>query len=308
MEQRKSQKELINKLVTDGKISQDKADEIFFAPMWSLSARELVTYLGSLIIAVGFLRLLAFAFEDASKWSVMTAAYVLALVLAISAWKLSGHSGVRGRLSEVLELGAVTAALLASIVPLDAVELKSQIIGMILAALATGWGVCRLTQSSFSGTTALSAGLPGFAISLGALIDDNDARYVSVLLVIAGAFLIWVAIQQLGFPQMASTAGSLSVVIGSIALGSSFNNNTTWFPILAGAVLFGVGATQIAPESLVSGALCVIVGIVMTVTEFVDSELIQSLVIIGSGVVVLLVLGAQMRRRTTKSGPEIQVV
>jgi hypothetical protein len=61
-----------------------------------------------------------------------------------------------------------------------------------------------------------------------------------------------------------------------------------------------VGSTRIAPENLVAGALCVIVGIVMTVTEFIDNELVQSLVIISSGLAVLLVLGAQIRRRVTE--------
>jgi hypothetical protein len=303
VEQRKSQGQLLDELVSAGKISREESDDVRFAPMWAISVRELVTYLGALIIVVGFLRLLAFAFGDASKWTIMSAAYVLALVLAAGAWKLSGHSGVQGRLSEVLELGALLAALLGSIVPLDATNLRPQGTAMILTAIATGWGVLRLSNSTFAGSAAVCAGLPGFAIALGSLIDDNSPRYFAVLFVVAGSMLIWLAIKQLGLAPLESAAGSLCIVIGSITLGASFSGNAPWFPIITGAALFAVGATRIAPENLVAGALCVIVGIVMTVDKFINSELVQSLVVIASGVAVLLVLGAQMRRRPSKSEP-----
>ena len=303
MKQRKSQTELLHELVVAGKISEEDADDVKSAPLWAVSTRELVTYLGVLIITVGFFRFIASAFEDASKWTIMSAAYVLAVILAMGAWRLSGHQGVQGRLSEVLELGAMLAALLGSIVPLDATDLKPQGIGMILTAIAAGWGVLRLENSTFSGTVALCAGLPGFAIALGALIDEDSPRYFAALFVLAGTILIWLSIKEMGLAPLESAAGSLCIVIGSITLGSSFNGDATWFPILAGAVLFAVGATRIAPENLVAGALCVIVGIVITVDEFIESELVQSLVVIASGVAVLLVLGAQMRRRPSKSEP-----
>jgi hypothetical protein len=303
MEQRKSQGQLLDELVSSGKISREESDDVRFAPKWSVSVRELVTYLGALIVAVGLLRLVAFAFEDASKWTIMSAAYVLAVALAAGAWKLSRHSGVRGRLSEVLELGALLAALLGSIVPLDATNLRPQGTAMILTAIATGWGVMRLSNSTFAGTAAVSVGLPGFAIALGSLIDDNSPRYFAALFVVAGSMLIWLAIKKLGLASLESAVGSLCIVIGSITLGASFSGNSPWFPIITGAALFAVGATRIAPENLVAGALCVIVGIIMTVDKFIDSELVQSLVVIASGVAVLLVLGAQMRRRPSKSEP-----
>jgi hypothetical protein len=300
MEQRTSQSHLLDELVQAGKISQEDADGVRFAPKWDISVRELVTYLGALIIAVGVLRLLAFAFEDASKWTMMSAAYVLAIALAVGAWKLKEHKGLQGRISEVLELGALLAALLGSIVPLDATNMKSQVIAMILTAIATTWGVVRLSISAFSGSAALCVGLPGFAIALGSLIDDSSPRYFAALFVIAGFALLWISGKQLGFAALESAVGSLCIVIGSITFGVSFNGDATWFPIIAGAALFAVGSIRIAPENLVAGALCVIVGIVMTVTEFIGSELAQSLVIIASGVAVLLVLGAQIRRRVTE--------
>jgi hypothetical protein len=300
MEQRKSQSHLLDELVQSGKISHEEADGVKSAPRWDISVRELVTYLGALIIAVGVLRLLAFAFEDASKWTMMSAAYVLAVALGVGAWKLMPQKGLRGRVSEVLELGALLAGLLGSIVPLDATNMKSQVIGIILTVIATTWGVMRLSNSAFSGSTALCAGLPGFAIALGALISGSSTRYFAALFVAAGFALLWIAGKKIGLAPLESAVGSLCIVIGSITFGVSFSGDATWFPIIAGAALFAVGSTRIAPENLVAGALCVIVGIVMTVTEFIDNELVQSLVIIASGVAVLLVLGAQIRRRVTE--------
>jgi hypothetical protein len=53
MEQDRTQRQLLDDLVTHGVITADQADNISYAPRWSFSVRELVTYLASLIIAVG---------------------------------------------------------------------------------------------------------------------------------------------------------------------------------------------------------------------------------------------------------------
>jgi len=97
MEQDKTQRQLLDDLVSNGVISADQADNISYAPRWSFSVRELVTYLASLIIAVGVIRLLVLAFDDASVGTIATALYVVAIAAGVASWKLSSGSEVMQR-------------------------------------------------------------------------------------------------------------------------------------------------------------------------------------------------------------------
>ncbi|MEY3655831.1 MAG: hypothetical protein RL114_189, partial [Actinomycetota bacterium] len=67
-------------------------------------------------------------------------------------------------------------------------------------------------------------------------------------------------------------------------------------PIITGIALFAFGTKLLAPELLIAGAFCIVTGIVMTVTRWVNNDMAQGLVIIGTGVVMLIVLSAQMKR------------
>jgi membrane protein implicated in regulation of membrane protease activity len=78
-------------------------------------------------------------------------------------------------------------------------------------------------------------------------------------------------------------------------------------PIIAGAILFAAGTIVLAPEMLVAGAFCVVAGVVMTVMEWINNEMAQGLVIIATGLVVLGVLSAQMRRAVNRPTPGARV-
>ena len=71
-----------------------------------------------------------------------------------------------------------------------------------------------------------------------------------------------------------------------------------------GAVLFGVGIQRLAPEILLAGAFCVLAGLLSIVFETIDNDIAQGLAIVASGLVVLAVLGAQMKRVVSRSKTE----
>ena len=74
-------------------------------------------------------------------------------------------------------------------------------------------------------------------------------------------------------------------------------------PIAVGAALFVLGASTLHPEFLVAGAIAIVVGVVMTVGEWVHNDMAQGLVIIATGLVMLAVLTAQMRRAVNRPAP-----
>jgi hypothetical protein len=150
----------------------------------------------------------------------------------------------------------------------------------------------------------MCVGVNGIAISLGALIDSNRAWAAGGLMLISGSFLIYMGTTKIGVPYFSRAVGALFVVIGSITLGTDVANGRV-IPIVAGIALFTVGTTLLMPELLIAGAFCIVTGIVMTVTRWINNDMAQGLVIIGTGVVMLIVLSAQMKRISNRQAPGI---
>jgi hypothetical protein len=302
MDQRKSRNEVLDGFVTQGILSEQQASEIADAPQWSFSPRELITYLATLIIAVGVIRILAIALQDASEGAIVTSLYIVAAAAGFGSWKLSSGSDIRDRFSEVLELAALGCAGGASAVLLSNTELRGEFIGLILTSSALGWGFYRCRTSRFAGTVALCVGANGVALSLGALIEPDRGWAAGVLMVVSGLSLVLVGTQKIGAPYFARAVGSLFVVIGSITLGTDISNGRV-IPIVTGIALFVIGTKFLASETLVAGAFCIVTGVVMTVNQSIDNDMAQGLVIIGTGVVMLVVLTAQMKRISNRQVP-----
>lgn len=305
MNQRKSQNEVLDDLVAQGTITEQQACDIADAPQWSFSVRELVTYLAALIIAVGVIRILAIAFQDASENVIVISLYIVAALTGVASWKLSTSKGIRKRFGEVLELGSLGSALGATGVLLSHTDLRGESIALILTSVSAAWGIFRCRNAQFAGTVAMCVGVNGIAISLGALIDSNRAWAAGGLMLLSGSFLIYMGTTKIGVPYFSRAVGALFVVIGSITLGTDVANGRV-IPIVAGIALFAVGATLLMPELLVAGAFCIVTGIVMTVNRWIHNDMAQGLVIIATGVLMLIVLSAQMKRISSRQAPGVQ--
>jgi hypothetical protein len=305
MNQRKSRDEVLDDFVAQGLITEQQATEISEAPQWSFSARELMTYLAALIIAVGVIRILGIAFQDASEGIIVTALYLVAIAAGFTSWKLSSGSDIRDRVAEVLELAAIGCSVGASAVLLSNTELRGEVIGLMLTGATLLWGLYRCRTTRFAGTVALCAGANGVVLSLGALIDFDQARPAGVLMVLSGLFLVFAGTQKIGAQYFARAVGSLFVVIGSITLSTNFSTGRV-IPIVTGIILFTAGTKFLASELLVAGAFCIVIGIVMSVNRWIENDTAQGLVIIGAGVAMLLVLTAQMKRISNRQVPGAQ--
>jgi hypothetical protein len=295
MDQRKSRSEVLNEFVAQGVLSEQQASEVSDAPQWSFSGRELMTYLAALIIAVGVIRILAIAFQDASEGAIVTSLYIVSVTAGFGSWKLSSGSDLRDRIAEVLELAALGCATGASAVLLNHTELRGEFIGLILAGVIFVWGFYRCRLSRFAGTVALCVGANGIALSLGGVIDSDRGWPAGLLMVISGLSLAFVGTQKIGASYFARAVGSLFVVIGSITLSTDFANGRV-LPIVTGIALFAIGTKFLASETLIAGAFCIVTGVVMSVNHWVENDMAQGLVIIATGVVMLIVLSTQMKR------------
>ena len=308
MKQRKSLANTLNDLIESGVLSTKQSEEILHAPRWSYTPRELLSYLAALIIAVGVIRTVAAALVDVSETAIATLLYLLALVTGAVSVRLRGKSDIQSRVSEILEIATTLSAAIATGIVCNVADLEMKWSVAVIALVAIGWGLYRSNKSEIVGAILISAGVPTFIVSFAAGLDENNGRLLGLLMVIGGSLLIFQGTRVMGFAFAPRAAGSLYVLIGAMTLGSDFGAAGRAIPLVIGAVLFGVGIQRLAPEMLLAGAFCVLAGLLSIVFETIDNDIAQGLAIVASGLVVLVVLGAQMKRAVSRSKTDAPTV
>lgn len=300
MEQQQTQRRILDGLVVSGRLSQEEAGEIAHAPEWSLTVRELVSYLAALIMFVGVMRLVIAAFEDASQRSIGTALALAGAALAATAWKMPRRSDAWGRLAEVTE-GAALVSLGASLgVFLDLTDLAPETIVMIISLPVTAWGYFRSMTSVFVGSLALSAGIPMLVFSAAGMIDADGDGNIAVIgsFSLAGGAVLWALGQRrVGAAFVQRAAGCFLVLQGSFMMMGEWRGPGRLIPVAAGLVLFWLGSMRLQFESLAAGALAVTVGVSVAIGDWLPSEFTRGITTIAVGAVMFLAVGSQMRRR-----------
>jgi hypothetical protein len=304
MKQRKSLTHTLNDLVEAGVLSSAQSEEIAHAPRWSYTPRELLSYLAALIITVGIIRTVAAALVDVSETAIAALLYLLAFVTGAVSVRLRGKSDIQSRVSEILEIATTLSAAIATGIVCNVADLEMKWSVAVIALVAIGWGLFRSNKSEIVGAILISAGVPTFIVSFAAGLDENNGRLLGLLMVVGGSLLIFQGTRVMGFAFAPRAAGSLYVLIGAMTLGSDFGGVGRAIPLVIGAVLFGVGIQRLAPEMLLAGAFCVLAGLLSIVFETIDNDIAQGLAIVASGLVVLVVLGAQMKRTVSRSRTE----
>jgi hypothetical protein len=301
MKQRKSLTHTLNDLVEAGVLSSAQSEDIAHAPRWPYTPRELLSYLAALIITVGVIRTVAAALVDVSETAIATLLYLLAFVTGAVSVRLRGKSDIQSRVSEILEIATTLSAAIATGIVCNVADLEMKWSVAVIALVAIGWGLFRSNKSEIVGAILISAGVPTFIVSFAAGLDENNGRLLGLLMVVGGSLLIFQGTRVMGFAFAPRAAGSLYVLIGAMTLGSDFGGVGRAIPLVIGAVLFGVGIQRLAPEMLLAGAFCVLAGLLSIVFETIDNDIAQGLAIVASGLVVLAVLGAQMKRAVSRS-------
>jgi hypothetical protein len=304
MKQRKSLTHTLNDLVEAGVLSSAQSEDIAHAPRWPYTPRELLSYLAALIITVGVIRTVAAALVDVSETAIATLLYLLAFVTGAVSVRLRGKSDIQSRVSEILEIATTLSAAIATGIVCNVADLEMKWSVAVIALVAIGWGLFRSNKSEIVGAILISAGVPTFVVSFAAGLDENNGRLLGLLMVVGGSLLIFQGTRVMGFAFAPRAAGSLYVLIGAMTLGSDFGGVGRAIPLVIGAVLFGVGIQRLAPEMLLAGAFCVLAGLLSIVFETIDNDIAQGLAIVASGLVVLGVLGVQMRRAVSQSKTE----
>lgn len=302
MEQRKNHRQVVHELVESGRLSAIEADRILDAPPVSLPAREIVSYLGALIVGVGVVRLVIAMFEDASRMSISGALFLAALVLGFASIRLADRTGALGRLSEVLELATIASASGSAALALTETDMRGEWVAIIIASVALVWSLIRLGSSRFVSAITLPVSLFVIAGTASALADIDDSLTAGP---IAAVGLVLVGLGLTGVRQ-----DVFFRAVGAMALLSSLPGWSSQRPgpegiipavIIAGA-LFAVGAVRMWLELILPMALASTILVCAYVFRSVDNEVAQGVAVVAVGLVILGGTTVAVRR-TRGHGP-----
>lgn len=296
MEQRETQRQLLDRMVSAGQLTREAADEIRHAPEWSVTVRELVSYLAGVIMLSGVIRVIAVAFRDASQGSIGTALMVAGVLTAGTAWRMPKRNDVLSRLAEVVEGGAMVLLGAGSGTLLDLTSLKPELIVMLVAVPVVVWGYWRSTISLFVGSLALCAGVPMLAFSAGALVAPDNTRMMGSVALGSGVALWMLGQRRVGTAFIQRAVGCYFLLMGAFVLGSELGGVGKVIPIIVGAGLFGLGSMNMQLEALGAGAIAVTVGVAMATGDWLPSEFTRGISTIVVGAAMFLAVGTQLRR------------
>jgi hypothetical protein len=287
MEKRRTQREILKSLIAAGKLTEQEATAVRTAPEWVVPIKELVMYLGGLLVVAGLVRIGVYAFEDASTVIISMAFYLVALVTGFFAFRLRKRIGAWHRFSEVLELGSMLTAALATGILITDAGLRAEMSAIICSAATFVWSLWRLRATRMVG--AIGAGPSIFILSI-MVTSEIDALQDQPPYLVGAAGLVLVALGFFTVPLAAllRVFGLILVAQSAIAMaGYHHGGFAVIVPIGLGAVAYAYGAIKFQVEMLVIGAVMIIVGVVMFSVMNIDNDIAQGLVISATGLVLL---------------------
>lgn len=291
-----SQHQIIDSLVTDGRLTSEDAERIRQAPRFVVQTRELISYLGGLIVLVGVIRLIAAVLEDASKLAIAGVLYVAALILGVVAWRFVRRPGAWGRFGEVLEIGALAALVVAIALTTFDAGLSGEASALIAGLVVTGWSAVRLRSTQFAGTLMVTAGLFTTSIALSSVLDLEEEKG-AIPVFIGGLLLIALGTRRFRLPFVLRGVGSVIVLFTTINWMAMHEGLDGLLPgLIVGVAVFALGASRMWIEVFIPAGILVIVSVAMFVFRNVDNDVLQGLIVVVVGLATLGITALVFRR------------
>jgi hypothetical protein len=289
---RLSQPEVLEQLVRTGRLTDSEAELIEKAPRFSLPTREIVGYLGGLLVLVGAARLVIAVFEDASRLSIAATLYVVALLAGYAAALFQKRAGAWHRFGEVLELITLGAAATASGLILREFELSGEWSALIPAAFVVAWSLVRIRFAEFAAAISLPVGAMVVAGTIGSLLRTDDETSALPFLLV-GLIMVLIGTQEISAPTLLRAIGGMIVLMAGPGWSAGREGWEGVLPVVAiGAIIFAIGATHMWLELIPTSSLVIVISVVNFIVRKVDNEVLQGVTIVATGLIVLV--GATM--------------
>jgi hypothetical protein len=297
---REALSDVIADLESKGSLSGDDAARLRSAPVWWISAPEVLSYLGALIAAQGLLVILGSVVEDLTPRTVSVGLTMLGVACAAGAWPLRSKGPRLERVSDflvVLATGSLAGAIGITIA-LAGPSNESSV--LVASGLALAAGLATLRRTRFSGTFTTVVALQVVLFAFIARFDISE-YYGPLLFLASGALLLWLGTTRIGFAFGARLAGAVSATGATIAFAAIHDNLAAALVALAATVvLLAVGLRRKVLEVVVVAGFGTVAQVGMASNElFPSSPLAQGLAVTVCGLAVVIGSVTIVRRTRT---------
>lgn len=308
---RLSQSEVLEQMVRTGRLTEPEVQLIEQAPRFSLPTREIVAYLGGVLVMIGAVRLVIVVFKDASRVSIAATLYVVAMLAGYASVLSQRREGAWHRFGEVLELITLGAGATATGLLLREFELSGEWAALLPATLVLGWSLIRLRLARFAAVISFPASAMVMAGTIGAILDINNE--VSALpFLFVGLIVVLVGTLKVSSPEVLRGIGGVIVLMSGPGWSAGRNGLEGVLPVVAiGVIIFALGASRMWLELIPTSSLVIVISVVNYIIRKVDNEVLQGAMIVLTGLTVLI--GAtqvfkkrhpdEVRRDSTKMAP-----
>ncbi|MEY4361430.1 MAG: hypothetical protein RL391_736 [Actinomycetota bacterium] len=301
-----TQRELVEHLVADRRLTQAEGDEILNAPRIVLSFRETVSYLAAVIIAVGLVRLAVALFDEASEVLIAVLLYVVSAVAGFVSYRFEKKSGWRMNAGEILEMASVGAFVGAGALLLVNADVEAAWIAVAAGTVGAAWSLVRLPSSHFGASITMVPS--AIAVCAGTIeLLDIDSGLTALPFAVTGCLLIAPGQGRVGFSVLLRVAGTAMIVIATPGFVAEYDGINGLLPALVvGCLLFATGVQWSRLEQVGGGALVIVISVAAFIFQNVDNDVLQGVLVALVGIAALggstLVVRRHQRAYVTTTG------
>jgi len=289
---RRSFGEELDRLVDQGRLTRAEADELEWAPRIFVPLREVIGYLGGLVVLVGVVWTTSAALQDASPMSIAALLYVAgAIVMTLALW-MQTHFGRRENVlgrrgGEVVELLGSAALVAAVAITLNEQGFRAEHTALWIAVPGLVWSFVRLERSMFACTIAACAAWIAVVAASVSMIDATDT-WSAIIFTLGGFVLFSFSLSEPPFSFAPHAAGVLMMIFSSNGInGADRSAWFTLFPLAVAGLLFLYGAAGARIEVLLVSGVAVTVDVGIIAARAIDSDVVSGLVVTAVGALML---------------------
>lgn len=292
-----SQKQILDRLVAERRLSDDEARRILRAPRVTLPLRWVVTAVATVLVTVGSVRFVVALVDEAPETLIVVVLYLVSVIAASGAWRWARRDGWRRIVGESAELVSLGSAIGGTAMIMANTDLDGHWFAISFGGVASLWGLVRLRASLFAGAVAL---IPGAIALTGGVTAwwRLEEGWSAIPFLLVGVVLVMVGQSEFALAGLVRVAGVVMVVVTSPAWLSFREDLIGLIPALVvGAALIASGTAWSRLEQVVGGSVVVVVAVTSYSFRHIDNEILQGVVVAAIGAVGLVAVLWTFRRR-----------
>lgn len=282
----------LDDLVERGRITSAEAEQLATAPRVYVPLREVLGYLGGLVVLVGVIWTTTAALQDASPMSIAALLYIAGALVLVLAFYLQSRfrrtsNELGRRAGEVIEVLGAVAWVAAVSITLNEQNFRGEHIVLWVSVPGLLYSMIRLERTLFNATIMACAAWIAVVAASNSLIDAGDS-WTAVVFTLAGFVLIAFALSEPPFSFAPHTVGVLMMLFGSSAMnGADRSAWYTLFPLAVAAGLFLYAAGSARIEVLLAAGIATTANVGILSSRAFGSDIVSGLAVTAVGAALI---------------------